>query len=172
MRTDFQKRVDYAARAFTIGKTDSRKMDNCFEMFDGDAVVAALVRRAEKNPNLHAGIAKAFSSGFPASWIETAQKYEGQNLQKVSDSLIYNNPFNVEQRRAVELRTQGLPVRIAALGIDDKVHVLFSFDERKENCVGYYMSEQVYAAFPLLTATTPDDYRKHGELVEAPDSFH
>lgn len=72
----FRARVDYASFAFLEDRTDSRAFDTCFEMWDGDAVVTALVRRAAVVPSLHDAIAKRWAEGFPQSWRDTAAKYE------------------------------------------------------------------------------------------------
>lgn len=71
----YQARVNYAAQCFLRG-TKSRAFDSCFEMYDGDAVVVALVRRASKNEKLHAAIARDWGGTFPALWLDTARKYE------------------------------------------------------------------------------------------------
>lgn len=47
--TTFKERVNYAARVIREGRRTSRKFDNCFEMNDGDLVVLALVKRANKS---------------------------------------------------------------------------------------------------------------------------
>ncbi len=73
----FQARVAYAAVCLVEG-IQSRRFDTCFEMFDGDAVVVALVRRARKNPRLLAAIARGWSElvdGVPASWHEKATQH-------------------------------------------------------------------------------------------------
>jgi len=49
---NFQGRVNLAAQYILRGSQTTRHFDACFEMADGDAVVAALYRRALKNPNL------------------------------------------------------------------------------------------------------------------------
>jgi hypothetical protein len=68
---NFKYRVDYAAQCFTKG-IQSRSFDNCFEMFDGDAVIVALIRRANKNERLKQAIRRGWSEfgpmGFPVSW--------------------------------------------------------------------------------------------------------
>jgi hypothetical protein len=72
----FSDRVNYAAKCFLRGTSGTRHFDTCFEMNDGDAVVTALVRRAERNAKLHAAIARQWSGTFPKSWRDTAEKYE------------------------------------------------------------------------------------------------
>ncbi len=49
--TNFAGRVELAANYFSRGIEGSRTLDTCFEMNDGDAVVIALMRRVQKNPN-------------------------------------------------------------------------------------------------------------------------
>lgn len=78
MRTasgSFQYRVSFAAGYMVRGIRSSRALDNCFEMFDGDLVVTALVRRAMQNRKLWDAIASQWREGFPQSWIDTATKY-------------------------------------------------------------------------------------------------
>ena len=72
---DFQYRVSFAAAYMVRGITNSRALDNCFEMWDGDLVVTALVRRAMKNRRLWDAIARQWSEGFPKSWLEIAARY-------------------------------------------------------------------------------------------------
>lgn len=47
---DFQYRVKFAASYISAKKPSTRRFDTCFEMWDGDAVAAALVRRVDKQP--------------------------------------------------------------------------------------------------------------------------
>lgn len=47
----FRNRVEFAAAHISAGRGDSRAFDTCFEMYDGDAVAAALIRRIDANPN-------------------------------------------------------------------------------------------------------------------------
>jgi hypothetical protein len=49
---DFACRVNHAARVMIEGRRTNRNFDSCFEMYDGDEVVVALWRRAQKNPRL------------------------------------------------------------------------------------------------------------------------
>jgi hypothetical protein len=76
----FQQRVNYAAVCIINQHTRSREFDSCFEMYDGDLVVAALVRRAKHSAELYAAIAKWQSHGrsseLPATWLEAAAKYK------------------------------------------------------------------------------------------------
>jgi len=79
----YQARVNYAALCIMRG-TRSRAFDSCFEMFDGDAVVTALVRRASKNPKLHDAIARDWGGVFPALWEDTARKYEATPTRQLA----------------------------------------------------------------------------------------
>ena len=47
---NFQGRVSLAALYISKGRETTRSFDTCFEMWDGDAVAVALLRRAERNP--------------------------------------------------------------------------------------------------------------------------
>jgi hypothetical protein len=46
----FASRVAFAAALIARGGETSRRFDTCFEMYDGDAVAAGLMRRAKANP--------------------------------------------------------------------------------------------------------------------------
>jgi hypothetical protein len=48
---NFIGRVNLAASYIAAGRHTTRTFDTCFEMWDGDAVAAALVRRADANPS-------------------------------------------------------------------------------------------------------------------------
>lgn len=75
---NFKYRVNYAAQCF-LKDIKSRGFDNCFEMFDGDAVVVALIRRALKNDKLKQAISKNWRElgplGFPVDWEKLYVKY-------------------------------------------------------------------------------------------------
>lgn len=47
----FKDRVNLAAAYISAGRNTSRTFDSCFEMFDGDAVCLALLRRIQKRPD-------------------------------------------------------------------------------------------------------------------------
>ena len=48
---DFRARVNYAAEVIADGRRTCRRFDSTCENDDGDAVAAALVRRAQANPS-------------------------------------------------------------------------------------------------------------------------
>lgn len=82
----FQERVNYAAQCFMRGTPSTRHFDTCFEMFDGDLVVTALVRRCEKNEKLKGAIARRWADRkFPQDWIDTAAKYADVPTRKLAD---------------------------------------------------------------------------------------
>jgi hypothetical protein len=83
---NFIGRVNYAAQCL-VRRTGigSRHFDTCFEMFDGDAVVTALVRRARKNPKLYAAIIQEWRGVFPQGWIDCAERYAATPTRKLSD---------------------------------------------------------------------------------------
>lgn len=81
---NFIGRVNYAAQCFMRGISNSRHFDTCFEMFDGEAVVTALVRRCEKNSRLKEAISRQWGGVFPAMWLETAKEYSGIPTRKLS----------------------------------------------------------------------------------------
>ena len=110
----FPNRVEYAAICILNQTTRSREFDNCFEMYDGDVLVAALIRKAETQPELRTAIALWQSHGksqeLPDEWLQAAAKYcDVNNLTKRArqvrarrskearhtvDSLTQQNPSN------------------------------------------------------------------------------
>lgn len=81
---NFSGRVAYAKqclkRSLKPGRSwpQGRAFDTCFEMWDGDAVVTALVRKAQHDPDLKRAIARGWSATapeLPPGWLETAAKY-------------------------------------------------------------------------------------------------
>jgi hypothetical protein len=71
----FLARVNFAEKCFRDHQTHTRAMDTCFEMYDGAAVVVALVRRARLDNALYAAIASDWSDRFPAEWLDIETKY-------------------------------------------------------------------------------------------------
>ena len=61
---DMKGRVDHAIQCIMHGRTNQRDFDACFEMYDGDEVVSAIIRRAEKNPVImNAGVRRRLRNG-------------------------------------------------------------------------------------------------------------
>ena len=71
----FLARVNFAEKCFRNHQTNTRAMDSCFEMYDGAAVVVALVRRARLDHALYVAIASDWSGRFPAEWLNLETKY-------------------------------------------------------------------------------------------------
>jgi hypothetical protein len=71
----FLARVNFAEKCFRNHQTHTRAMDTCFEMYDGAAVVVALVRRARLDHALYVAIASDWSDRFPAEWLDLETKY-------------------------------------------------------------------------------------------------
>ena len=74
---NFAGRVNFAAFIITKGQNTSRSFDNCFENYDGDAVAAALVRRAQKNERLAANLFRYINRDTATA---AAARLEGQKL--------------------------------------------------------------------------------------------
>jgi len=81
----FLARVNYAERCFRDHRTNTRAMDTCFEMYDGAAVVVALVRRARLDRALYAAIASDWSDRFPAGWLDIETKYSHIPTERLSN---------------------------------------------------------------------------------------
>lgn len=72
---NFVGRVNYAAQVIANRRPTSRAFDNCFENSDGDAVAAALMRRADKNPKLAANLPRYIDEAMArAAYAELAGK--------------------------------------------------------------------------------------------------
>lgn len=74
---NFAGRVNFAAFVIMQGRRTSRSFDNCFENNDGDAVAAALVRRARTNERLAANLFRYISKDTATA---AAEALEGQKL--------------------------------------------------------------------------------------------
>jgi hypothetical protein len=60
MFDNFKGRVDYVAAVMSRRGNTSRRFDGCFEMYDGSAVLAAIVKRSWKNERLREVLRKYF----------------------------------------------------------------------------------------------------------------
>lgn len=81
---NFAGRVRYAAYVISQGKNSTRALDNCFENHDGDAVAAALVRRAEKNEKLRANLFRYINRQIAT---EAYERFKGRKLSDVAREL-------------------------------------------------------------------------------------
>jgi hypothetical protein len=82
----FRHRVSYAAWCLTRGTRASAHFDACFAMADGDVVVTALVRRADRNPDLASAIAARCGGRFPADWRKAAERYTHLGCHALPDA--------------------------------------------------------------------------------------
>lgn len=81
---NFNGRVCYAAKVIVKGGGHTRGFDNCFENYDGPAVAAALMRRAQYNPKLRENLPKYLHM---PTCQEDYEKYKGHNLTEVARQL-------------------------------------------------------------------------------------
>lgn len=88
---NFAGRVNYAAAVIANKRTPTRSFDNCFENYDGDAVAAALMRRAERNQRLRENMPKYISMDLARKNFE---EYRGRNLNEVSRELRHRAAWN------------------------------------------------------------------------------
>lgn len=84
-KKNYLRRVNYAHRAL-INNEHSREFDNCFEMYDGSYVVAALMRRAEKDEALKEAILKDFSTASGGAWERVPWHKTADKLSRFSDA--------------------------------------------------------------------------------------
>ncbi len=81
-----------------------------------------------------------------------------------------HNEYQAQQDEREAMLGDGKALRCSALGDDSgRVHVLFRRHDGQ--CEGWYMSSETYRSIPLGDNATPDDYRQHGVLSPAADSF-
>jgi hypothetical protein len=57
-----KERAQIAAQYIRSGRTPTRAFDDCFEMFDGDEVVAELRKMLPRSPKLRANIGRYLSA--------------------------------------------------------------------------------------------------------------
>lgn len=81
---NFAGRVNYAAQVIAAGRRTSRAFDNCFENGDGDAVAAAILRRAERNQKIADNWPRYLSRQTAQ---EAAEKLAGRDLTAESARL-------------------------------------------------------------------------------------
>ncbi|MCP1674343.1 hypothetical protein J2T57_001445 [Natronocella acetinitrilica] len=89
----FESRVDFAARVIASGRETTRNFSNCFEMNDGEHVVEALRRRAQRNPRL----AQALPRYIRQESVEAAEATLGHLTR---EQLIANARETRERRSA------------------------------------------------------------------------
>jgi hypothetical protein len=80
----FKTRLNHAVRFILSEHPHGRQLDEAFEMFDGDQMVTAIVRRARKNSRLDAIIRAQYSSP-QCDWYRTAALRDGLSDQQLED---------------------------------------------------------------------------------------
>lgn len=76
---DFDGRVTFAATRIREQDTDHRAYEACFEFFDGDKVVYAIMQKSKRDPFLRRGI-EAMGSSLAKSWADTQRQGGGMPL--------------------------------------------------------------------------------------------
>lgn len=84
-KNSFRRRVNYAHAAF-LRREDSRAFDDCFEMYDGEFVVTALMRRAASDPQLKAEILRDMSVASGGVWENVPWQNAAAKYRHVSDA--------------------------------------------------------------------------------------
>lgn len=82
----FRYRVHYAARCLMQGRTHTRAFDTCFEMGDGDEVVAALMQRARHTPRLDQALRRWLTPDGFRRWCDTAAAFAPCSLRDLEAS--------------------------------------------------------------------------------------
>lgn len=80
----FKTRLDKAVRFILSERPHDRQLDEAFEMFDGDQMTAAIIRRARKNPRLDEIIRKQYSSPR-CDWYKITALRDGLTAQQLED---------------------------------------------------------------------------------------
>lgn len=83
-RDNFAGRVDHVAAVIIRGGGTNRRFDGCFEMWDGDAVAAAIYERSLSSPRLAANLSRYLVID---SIRDCYDRYQGQNLSQVAATL-------------------------------------------------------------------------------------
>lgn len=95
----FKWRVETAARCISSGRTTGRTFSGCFEWMDGDAVLLALLRRAERRPGTK--MASRMTEVFvDRSMREISEKYKDlpdEEIPALSQHMI--DAWNVRYQR-------------------------------------------------------------------------
>jgi hypothetical protein len=89
-KTEFSKRVAFAAKHMLAGNKSTRAFDSCFESWDGDAVAAAIYSETLKNENLSAVAWRLLSIHSAKSAFEKCPF--GLDFQAWSDALVSAAP--------------------------------------------------------------------------------
>lgn len=137
----FGKRVDYAASVISTRRETSRAFDSCFENYDGDAVVYALIQRAKKNDKIAANLPHYIAA---SSLAELAGRFDGMNLVDVARGMRSKAMQNTKETVAVvsaELETPPIGVQCE----DDRG--FFIVEQATDKAIAHYPDHaSAYAA--------------------------
>jgi hypothetical protein len=97
---NFTGRVNYAALVIANRRGTTRTFDGCFENNDGDAVCAALVRRAQKNPALRENLPRYIN---------------GESIEKARDTLASGVNLSEMARKMRAKGKRDFEIRMAEL---------------------------------------------------------
>lgn len=78
----FADRVNFAVHCLETGRTSSRDLDTCFEMYDGDEVLALVLRRANYRPLLASAILRTFDTD---TILRVTKQFAGQDERQVAE---------------------------------------------------------------------------------------
>lgn len=82
----FRYRVSFAARCLIQGRTHTRTFDTCFEMGDGNEVVATLMQRALRNPRLDQALRAWLTPEGFRHWGDTAGAFAHYTIRDLEAS--------------------------------------------------------------------------------------
>lgn len=81
---NFSQRVSLASATIRRGGNTTRHFDTCFEMYDGDAVAAAIWRKAQNDDRMMRNLPRYLNID---SIRECAERYKGRKLHEVAREL-------------------------------------------------------------------------------------
>lgn len=84
----FETRVSYAAACIVKGCTNGRTFDTCFEMYDGDYVAEALMRRAAKNPRLAEALERTMRLSQNKTWQDSHEQFKHLTRKQLREQAI------------------------------------------------------------------------------------
>jgi hypothetical protein len=124
MENNFNSRVEYAIAyiknpSILKRANTQRKFDSCFEQYDGNYVIAALVRRAAKTKNFEDALFNFLGVDTWKKWIETANKFshfsnkelkieaDEYRAKAIARSEAMERNWEEQERKAEALRESG-----------------------------------------------------------------
>jgi hypothetical protein len=100
---DFNTRVNYAISCMKTKRTGTRSFDNCFEMWDGDFVVTAILRRALKNPKFEIVLKNYLRTiELWEDWEQTAKRFETLSNKELKIKADEHRAKEIARSEAIE----------------------------------------------------------------------